>query len=258
MALRPLALIFFILMGKAVAQEYDFGQVEDDDLNIGGDIFNDFNEDIENAQVMEDERFYRYGRFFSFQVGVGLTTFNGNRGDAYDDDPPTFGLGVNYFSDFHNSFGLGFEYSKHHMFIDFPTALFLSGNLGFVSVSMLRAYFSYRYYIDTANLGTAITFSNPYLTVRMEYWYTTNKYEDQPTVANDTGGGLGFGLGGGFDFPVKLRESYINTQFLFHRVNFHDKHVQSYAPAPNNPDGPGYPDLTGNAFSAMVSYVISW
>lgn len=47
---------------------------------------------------------------------------------------------------------------------------------------MLRAYFPYRYYIDTADLGVAITYSNPYLITRFEYWYMTNKFIDQPTI----------------------------------------------------------------------------
>lgn len=237
------------------AQEQDFGEVDDDDLSVGQDIFSDFNEDLENNQVMEDERFYRYGRFFSFQIGVGMTAFNGNRGNAYDNDNPSYGLAVNYFPDFQNSFSMGFEFSKHHMIIDFPTEGFANPP-GFVDVGMLRVFFGYRYYIDTANLGTAITFSNPYFTLRMEYWYSTIKYIDQSQEPNDTGGGLGFGFGGGFEFPIKLRESYINTQFLVHNVNFHDKHTQKYKAV--TPGGPGYDDMTGNAFSFMVAYVISW
>lgn len=250
-----------LLIGlKAHTQEPDFGEIDDDDLSVGQDIFSDFNEDIENNQVTEDERFYRFGRFFSFQVALGMTSFNGNRGNAYDNDHPSYGLGLNYFPNFQSSFGMGFELSKHHMLIDFPVEGFddRGGNQGpgFVDVSMLRVYFSYRYYIDTANLGTAITFSNPYFTGRMEYWYTTNKYVDQSTEPNHSGGGLGFGVGGGFEFPIKLRESYINTQFLFHKVNFIDKHVQKYKST--TPGGRGYDDLTGNVFSFFAGYVISW
>ncbi len=239
----------------AHGQEQDFGEVDDDDLGSGQDIFSDFNEDLENNQVMEDERFYRYGRFFSFQVGVGMTAFNGNRGTAYDNDHPSYGLGINYFPNFQDSFGLGFEFSKHHMFQDYKSVGF-KNKPGFIDVSMLRVYFSYRYYIDTSNLGTAITFSNPYFTLRMEYWYSTVKYIDQSSEPNDTGGGLGFGFGGGFEFPIKLRESYINTQLLIHNVNFHDKHTQKYKA--DTPGGPGYDDMTGNAFSLMVAYVMSW
>jgi hypothetical protein len=232
---------------------------EADDLNIGGDIFSDFNEDIESTKIAEDERFYRYGRFFSFQLGIGLTTFDGNRGTAYDDDPPTYNLGVNYFTDFRTSFGMGVEFSKHNFFLEDEVAGFRGeGAIGLVDVSMLRVYFSSRYYIDTADLGTAITYSNPYLTVRLEYWYVTNKYRDQEgLIPNDTGGGFGLGLGGGFEFPIKLKESYLGVEALWHSVSFHDKFTQLYRPAPGN-SGFGFEDLTGNVYSVMISYVINW
>ena len=241
----------------APVEDIDFG---DDDLNIGGDIFSDFNEQLEDEKMMEDERFYRYGRFFSVQLSLGLTTFDGNRGTAYDNEPPTFGFGLNYFADFRSSYGLGFEFSRHNMF--FPDPIELSPNApGFVTVNMLRVYFSYRYYIDTADLGTAITWANPYFTGRMEYWYTTNKFIDQPTIPDDTGGGLGVGLGFGFEFPIKLRESYIGVELLFHSVNFHDKFTQAYRKVEDEDDKlskVGFKDLSGNAYSTKISYVISW
>lgn len=229
---------------------------DSDDLNIGGDIFSDFNEDLEATQVMEDERFFRYGRFFTVQLSIGITSFDGNRGTAYENDPPSFGLGVNYFTDFQSSFGMGFEFSKHHFFIDQPVNDFNPDPPGLIDVSMLRIYFSYRYYIDTANLGTAITYANPYFVGRLEYWYTTNKFRDQEELANDSGGGLGFGLGFGGEFPIKIKESYLGVEFLYHSVDYHDKFTQSYRPI----DGStfGFEDLTGNAYSTMVSYVINW
>lgn len=234
-------------------QEMDFG----DDLNIGGDIFSDFNEELEDKRMMEDERFYRYGRFFSVQVSLGLTTFDGNRGTAYENDPPSYGFGINYFQDFQNSYGLGFEFSTHHMFFPDATAFF-SDAPGFITVNMLRVYFSYRYYIDTADLGTAITWSNPYLTGRLEYWYTTSKFEDLQNQPNDSGGGIGFGFGFGFEFPIKIRESYIGVEFKYHQVNFHDKYSSKYAHPPNQEENYSFPDLIGNAYTTMVSYVISW
>ena len=121
---------------------------------------------------------------------------------------------------------------------------------------MLRAFFGYRYYIDTSDLGTAITFSNPYFVGRFEYWYTTNKFVDLSGLDDETGGGVGLGLGFGLEFPIKLRESYLGVEFLIHQVNFFDKYTQDYAP--KNPDGPGYEDLTGKAWTVLVSYVINW
>lgn len=231
-------------------------EVEDDDLDSAKDIFNDFNENVDAAQVVEDERFYRYGRFFSFQVAIGITSFDGNRGAAYEDDPPSFGLGVNWFSDFQTGYGLGLEFSKHHMFFGEPTEGFQIDPVGFVDVAMLRVYFAYRFYIDTSELGTAITYSNPYFTARMEYWYVTNKFIDQSELSDDTGGGFGFGMGFGLEFPIKLKESYLGVEFLFHSINFHDKFTQIFAPISGS--NSGFEDLTGNSYSTMVAYVISW
>lgn len=254
-----------LLPGKSIAQEAsnDIFSADDDDLNVGGDIFNDFNEDIEDAKLVEDERFYRYGRFFSFNMALGLTTFDGNRGLAYEHQPPTYGISLTFFKDFQSAFGLGFEYSKHSMFLadavkGFPeTEQCPTGCApGYVDVSMLRVFFSYRYYIDTSNLGTAITYSNPYMITRLEYWYTTNKYLDQTEVPKDYGGGLGLGLGFGLEFPIEIRESYIGLEFLFHSVAFHDKNTLKYYPL--NDGGFGYENLGGNAYSSMVSYIFNW
>ena len=71
-----------LISGQSFAQTpvQDFNM--EDDFNVGGDIFSDFNEDLESSQVMEDERFYRYSRFFSLNLGLGVTSFTGNRGLA--------------------------------------------------------------------------------------------------------------------------------------------------------------------------------
>jgi len=255
-------LTFITLSTPVVAQTIggasDIFSAEDDDLNIGGDIFTDFSEDVEDAQVTEDERFYRYGRFVSFAIGLGLTTFDGNRGIAYENSPPTIGLGFTFFKDFQTALNLGFAYSKHSMFLPEKVVGFPDPTPGSIDVSMLRVFLGYRYYIDTANLGTAITYSNPYLIARLEYWYTTNKYLDMEEVPNDSGGGLGASVGFGLEFPIEIKESYVGVEFLFHTVNFHDKMTLKYAPDTANGGTFGYEDLSGNVYSTMLYYVWSW
>ena len=252
-----LSLIFILLLPSlCFAQLNDGFSIEEDDLVVGGDIFTDFNEDVEEAQVLEDERFFRYGRFFSFSISLGVTSFDGNRGTAYENDPPSYGLSVHYFSDFLSSFGVGFAFSKHHFFVDQPVLGFDPNPPGLIDVNILRVFFDYRFYIDTANLGTAITYSNPYFVGRVEYWYLTNKFIDQSLLADDAGGGLGFGAGFGLEFPIKIKESYIGTEFLYHSVNLHDKFTQNYRPL--NEGEFGFEDLTGNIWTLMVSYTMSW
>ncbi len=267
MVLKSLVLIFFFCTTISVmAQSTDqVLQEMEDDTTLGSDIFSDFNEDLESAQVLEDERFYRYGRFFSVNLGGGATTFTGNRGKAYDDNHPTFHLSVNYFLDFQKAITLGIEYSKHTMVLDtvvngFPD----NGPLGAVVTDMTRVFVGYKYYVDTTDLGTAITYSNPHFIGRLEYWYQSNKFIDQPSIPREKGGGIGTGIGAGFEFPVVLKESYISVEGLYHVVNFFDKFTQNYRQA-FNADGTtvegstfGIDDLTGNAMSLIVTYNFTW
>lgn len=234
-------------------------EMEDDTNMNGGDIFSDFNEDLESSQVLEDERFYRYGRFFSVNLGGGLTTFTGNRGQAYDDNHPTFHLSVNYFLDFQKAIVLGVEYSKHTMTLDtvvngYPN----QGKIGAVVTDMTRVFVGYKHYIDTTDLGTAITYSNPYLIGRLEYWYQRNKFIDKKNFSDVKGGGLGTGLGFGFEFPVELKASYVDVEFLYHIVNFFDKYTQDYRQSSAAESTYGYDDLTGNVISVIVTYNFTW
>lgn len=263
------AFLFFILFSlpfQAMSQSSEqIMQEMEDDSTLGGDIFSDFNEDLEASQVLEDERYYRYGRFFSVNLGTGLTTYTGNRGAAYDDNPPTYHLSVNYFLDFQNVVGLGIEYSKHTMILDTATVVTRDNGaiIGAVETAMLRTFFHYKYYIDTTDLGTAFTYSNPHFIGRFEYWYQTNKFIDQPTLPNQKGGGVGTAVGLGLEFPVELKKSYIGVQVLYHVVNFFDKFTQDYRQIPEgqtNADKStyGYDDLTGGVISGIVSYNFTW
>ena len=258
--LTLLLALLFSFRGFAQSNDQVMQELEDDSSMQGGDIFSDFNEDLESTQALEDERFYRYGRFFSVNLGGGITTFTGNRGQAYEDSHPTFHLSVNYFLDFQKAILLGVEYSKHTMILDTETHGYDGkGNVGAVVTDMTRLFVGYKYYVDTTDLGTAITYSNPYLVGRLEYWYQTNKFIDQPDFETLKGGGIGTGLGFGFEFPVELKASYVDVEFLYHVVNFFDKYTQDYAQEPGNAKSTyGYNDLTGNVVTIIVTYNFTW
>ncbi len=234
----------------------------DDDLSDTSDIFTDFSEDLEDSQVLEDERYYRHGRFFSFNIGVGLTTFSGNRGDAYKNEIPSFTMSVVYFMNFQTAIVLGLGFSQHSFFVDTAVNAYPdpSNLLGNVSVTMLRPFVGFRYYLDTENLGTALTFSNPYFIGRMEYWYQTNKFDDQQDILPpEKGGGLGLGLGIGLEFPIVIKKSYIGFEFLYHAVNYFDKDTQDYRQIPDDANSRyGFDDLNGGAWTTMLTYNFNW
>ncbi len=253
-------LILFLLPLAAMAQGLEqISEEMDDDVSGSSDIFSDFNEDLEASQVLEDERFYRYGRFFSVNLGGGFTTFTGNRGNAYDDNHPTFHLSTNYFMDFQQAIQIGVEYSKHTMVLDTKTNLYRDKNVGAVQTDFTRVFVGYKYYVDTADLGTAITYSNPYFIGRVEYWYQTNKFVDRPEFDKQKGGGIGSGVGAGLEFPVELKKAYVGVEFLFHVVNFFDKYTQDYRKVPGLAGSTyGFEDLTGNALSIIITYNFTW
>lgn len=254
--------ILYTFQLSAIAQSFEDQVIDNmnDDISLGGDIFNNFNEDAESKQVAEDEKFYRYGRFYSFNIGLGFTTFTGNRGDAYKDDHPTFNLSFTYFFDFKNAFVMGVQYSRHTMILDTPTRKFedVDNGVGTVETSFLRPFFGYRYYADTSNLSSAISYANPYFTLLFEYWYQTNKF---PEINKEPqkGGGIGVGMGMGFEFPIEVKHSYWGVEFLLHQVAYFDRNTSDYEKVPNNPESThGYKDLNGPAISVMISYDISW
>lgn len=264
-----LILLFIISICIPYKDVYSQATTQDlsmeDEFSVGGDIFSDFNEDLEASQVMEDERFYRYGRFFSVNIGVGATTFTGNRGLAYTDNHPSYAFTLMFFMDFQNVFIMGFEYSSHTMFIDTHVNGSSNEILGAVETSMLRPFFGFRYYLDTSDLGTAITYSNPYFVGRLEYWYQTNKYTENDNFSDEEGGGIGTGFGMGLEFPVELKKSYFNIEFMYHTVNFFDQNTMDYRQIedPNHdfstfPSDYGYDDLTGDSITFFTSYNISW
>jgi hypothetical protein len=257
--LTLLSFLFSAQLSLAQSSDQVMQELDDDTTLSGGDIFSDFNEDLESSQVLEDERFYRYGRFFSVNLGGGITTFTGNRGRAYDDNPPTFHLSVNYFLDFQKAIILGVEYSKHTMILDtvvngYPE----QDKIGAVVTDMTRLFTGFKYFLDTTDLGTAITYSNPYIIGRLEYWYQTNNFIDQENFEIQKGGGIGTGLGFGFEFPIELKASYLDIEFLYHVVNFFDKYTQDYRQSDEPGSTYGYSDLTGNALSVMVTYNFTW
>ncbi len=231
----------------------------DDDVNVGGDIFTNFQEELDTSKIFEDERFYKYGRFFSVDIGTGITSFTGNRGTAYRDRHPSFSLTLNYFIDFTTSFVMGVGYSNHNMEINNATLKHTgSRGPGSINITMLRPYFGYRNYFDTSDLSTPFTYSNPYFTLRLEYWYQVVKFTDNVQVGDQrlSGGGLGLGLGFGAEFPVKFKEKYIGVEALIHAVDFFDRETRDYEATTAGEIG--FSDLSGFAYSIIVSFNQTW
>src|SRR5690606_36886847 len=92
-------ILFIALLFSGLAHAQFSSQMMDimnTDMSLESDILNVFNEDLESSQQLEDERFYRYGRFFAVNLGGGFTAFTRNRGNAFTDNLPSIHLSVFY------------------------------------------------------------------------------------------------------------------------------------------------------------------
>ncbi len=257
--IKYLTLLFLLSSFNAFGQAANADQMfddQEDDLSIDGDIFSDFNEDLEASQIMEHERYYRYGRFFAVNLGLGYTSFTGNRGAAYTNNNPSFHISTTYFFNFNSAVVIGVDYSKHTMVLNTKVNISPTDILGAVETSFLRPFVGFRYYLDTADLGTAITYSNPYFIGKFEYWYQTNKFIDQRTRDSQKGGGVGTGIGGGLEFPIELKVSYVSVELMYHVVNFFDKYTQDYRKVAASKYG--YDDLTGDVVTLLFTYNFTW
>jgi hypothetical protein len=261
------SLVFTLFSSGGYGQNMDEGDISND-LDMSSGIFSDFEEDLASRQVQEDERFYRYGRFVSMTMGFGLTTFGGNRGKAFHDENPTFSMGLVYFSDFRNAFNMGIEHSRHTIYLDTPVKsnAVSSNPYGAIDVQLLRPFLAYRYYFETADLGSILTYANPYLIGRIEYWYETKKYRDYDGQDTVKEGGLGASVGAGIEIPTDLDKSFVGFQMLMHKVQLPDNNTEEYQAADAADDATycqthkcyGYSDLQGLGYSFITSYVISW
>jgi hypothetical protein len=128
-----------------------------------------------------------------------------------------------YFLNFNTTFNIGFEYSSHNAYIDTYVRASANQLIGRIQTNLIRPFIGVRYYLDTSDLGTAITYSNPYLTGRLSYWYQTNEFPESDVIENQSGGGIGTAIGFGLEFPIELKETYFNIEFLYHFVQFFDE-----------------------------------
>lgn len=238
---------------------------ESAEFELGGDIFNDYSEGIESAKILERENYFNYSNFFSVDFLLGWTSFNDERGQAFQvNNSPGFGLSANYYFETNVTFGLGFNYSQNYFTIDepvygYPNPATLPGN---ITVNNWRYFLNLRYYLDTSNLGSAITFANPYLVGRMEYWDVTYVFKNQPIYPNEKGKGFGFAFGLGLQFPLKMKQYNFGIEALAHSVNWSDKWTQKYAPIENANGQPvtgyGYDNLNGMAFDLFMGFNLAF
>ena len=110
--------------------------------------------------------------------------------------------------------------------------------MGHVDVeALIHVGIDVKYYFDTKNLSSAISFANPYLLAGFgAYSQTISSFTASTTQPADTS--IGMGIGGGLEFALSPKKAYLEIEGRYHIVTFQDTFTQNFS-------SEGIPDLTG-------------
>jgi len=232
-----LVAICLFMLPQTVFSEDRTLQPEEDDFSSSP--FADYGEFNEEAEEIEDLKFFQHGRFFGISLGTGFEGISSNRGMLWQGGFPVIDFKVHYWFDFNVAMDLGFYTASHF----FETT---QANGGHVDISFMRLGLDVKYYFDTKNVSAAVSFANPYVLIGGGSFSKTETSVDQQTVDQDSG--FGFSAGAGVEFAIKPKKIYFSVEPKAHFVNFKDTYSKKY----------GTDDLSGIFYTITGSLMFTW
>jgi hypothetical protein len=177
--------------------------------------YGEFNEEDEE---IADTRFFQTGRFFGVSVGGGFAGALGNRGLLWKGGFPSIDLKVHYWFDFNLALDLSYGQSSHFYEI-------LSRNER-VDIKQNTFGASVKYYIPTQNLSSAIGFASPYLLLGIAS-YSKVEFSSR-TQATTQDSQAGINAGGGLEFVIAHRKTYLTLEGRLHSVPYLDSNSSDF------------------------------
>ncbi|MGE0615070.1 MAG: hypothetical protein AB7P04_05490 [Bacteriovoracia bacterium] len=203
--------------------------------------YTQYGETNEDEDEAEAANFFQHGRFFGVSLGVGFEGATGNRGILWAGGFPMVSIRIHYWFDF--NFAMQMEYSTVSHFFD------ASGGGSITDVNVNHIGLDLKYYFDTRNLSSALTFSNPYVVAGAGNY---SKGEvDQATQSVSQMNAFGFSAGFGFDFLISRKKSYFELEAKLHFVPYEDRGSPLYQTQ-------GIEDLTGAYYTLVGSLLFTW
>jgi hypothetical protein len=220
--------------------ESKINKSEEDDYSTTP--FTNYGEFNENEDEEADSKFFQYGRFFGVSLGLGAELLDGSRGALWQGGFPMVDFKLHYWFDFQMALDLGFFTAQQ--FYDTTVK-----GLGHVDVNIVHVGVDVKYYIQTKNLSSALSFANPYLLAGAGSFSKTENSQAQGTQDPDTS--LGISLGLGMEFVISPRKSYFEIEAKGHLVVFKDTYTTNF-------QATGLPNLTGNFYTLSGSVLFTW
>lgn len=213
-------------------------QPEEEDFSSSP--FAEYGEFNEEADEDADISFFQHGRFFGVSLGTGFEGITSNRGLLWNGGFPMIDFKVHYWFNFHVALDLGF-FSAPHYFDTTPD------NGGHVDASLMRIGADIKYYFDTKNLSSAISFANPYVLFGAGSF---SKNQTSVSAANtESDSSMGISAGGGVEFAVIPKKIYLAVEGKFHFVSFKDTYTKKFDPPLTDLGGTFYTVTTGLMFT---------
>jgi hypothetical protein len=185
----------------------------------------------------EDTQYFQNGRFFGLSFGGGYQSATGNRGKLYEPAIPRFDVRVQYWFNFQFAADLGIFFANHS-FLDNTTN---------IEVKLVGYGAHLKYYFDVRDAAAPITFANPYLS--FGFGALTKNQVSATSSAPDSDSTLSVGGGGGLEFPIVHKRTYLNLELMFHTQNFTDTNETRYR---------AVTDLTGGFFTLLAHFMFTW
>lgn len=213
--------------------------VEEDYLETPFTEYGEFNEEENEAA---ETKFFQFGRFFGFSLGVGYEGVTGNRGLLYQGGFPVLDFKLHYWFDFNLALDLD-VYTANH---SFSTA-----DRGGIEVNLLRFGIDLKYYIDTRNLSSQISAASPYLLVGIGPMTKTENYSNQSLTAPPSETSFALCAGGGLEFTISPRRSFFELEGKVQYARYVDTATQVYSNL-------GIDDLTGLFYTVTGNILFTW
>ncbi len=236
-------------MGISVAQadpsaksaaEGKTNRSEEDDFS--GTPFTEYGEFNEASEEEEDTKFLQFGKLFGVSIGLGFESIDGNRGSLWQGGFPVVDVKLHYWFNFNLAIDLGFYTASHN----FVSAVQSQGRS---DVNLIHAGVDIKYYFDTKNLSSALTFANPFILLGAGSFSKT--VNSMATGTTDADSSVGVSAGVGLEFTMSPRKLYFEIEGKIHLVNFKDTFLATY-------QSMGLADMTGNFYTITGNVLFTW
>lgn len=221
-------------------------QPEEDDF--GNTPFTEYGEFNEEADEEQDNKFMQYGRLFGVSLGLGFQGVTGQRGAIYDGGFPLIDLKVHYWFDFNLAMDMNVFTVAHH-YTAYADGVKTSPYRE--DVTIIRLGLDLKYYFETKNLSSAISFANPYVLIGGGYFSKTQvNSSDQ---VSDSDSAIGLTAGAGLEFPLKQRKAYFALEGTVNTPRY-PKDIAGN----NDVYARGVTSLEGLFYTVTGSFLFTW